>query len=181
MIKHSYDVTGNSSSGEKFIGICVSTDIMDVIKMFREKHYSVHTVNRGMQVHADSEIGIEFIGSYPYNRKDLFFSEILVAEGMYTIFKNDDLENFVKVRKQILKNLQVSYFKNHKKETMTMTDLEKWKYFLDSIGIEYNQSGTNDFIRLEINDKHLAGMINEGLDIYFGLEGSFVNFETCGD
>ncbi len=179
MIKHSYDVTGVSSSGEKFIGICVSTDIMDVIKMFREKHYFVHTVNRGMQVHADSEIGIEFIGSYPYNRKDLLFSEILVAERMYIIFRNDDLDNFVKVRKQILKNLQVSYFKNQKKEVIT--DLEKWKYFLDSIGIKYNQFGSSDFIRLEIDNKHLAGMINEGLDIYFSLEGSFVNFETCGD
>lgn len=112
MIKHSFEVTGVSNSGDNFIGKCVAYDIIEAIQIFRDKGFSVHTVQSRIQVHADSELGIEYIGEllYPDNEK-MALTETFVAQEMYKAFNKDDLENFCIVRKQILKNKPVDYFK----------------------------------------------------------------------
>lgn len=113
MIKHSYEVTGVSANGENFIGKCVTYDIIDVIQLFRDKGFSVHTVQNRIQVHADSEIGIEYINPLLYpNNETMTLTETLVAQEIYKVFNKDDLKNFCIVRKQILKKQPINYFKN---------------------------------------------------------------------
>ena len=46
--------------------------------------------------------------------KDTKETETLVALEMMKIFMRDDMENCAKVRKQILKGMEVDYFKKNK-------------------------------------------------------------------
>lgn len=110
-IKHTFEVTGVLSNGEKFIGGCVAYDILNAIQIFKDEGYSIHTVNNRVQTHADSEIGITYIQPclYPVV-KSMPLTELTVAQKMYELFQRDDYENFCKVRKQILKNQIIDYF-----------------------------------------------------------------------
>lgn len=57
-MKHRYEVSGLTSDGEEFISQCISTDIVEAIKMYREMKFSVHMIKKCEQVHADTELGI---------------------------------------------------------------------------------------------------------------------------
>lgn len=58
MTKHKYIANGISSSGEYFIGTCISKDIVAAISLFREVGLSVHGITQKEQVSADKETGI---------------------------------------------------------------------------------------------------------------------------
>ena len=117
MIKHSFEVTGVTQHGEKFVGKCISYDIMDAVQLFRDNGYSPHTVQNMVQVHKDSEIGIEYVGKLMYpDTEKMSLMETQVAQEMYKMFNRDDLENFCIVRKQILKKQPVEYFKQKSEE-----------------------------------------------------------------
>ena len=53
MYKHLFKVSGLDAQGKPFTGICVASDIIDAINMFREKHYSPRKVKQGFQMPAD--------------------------------------------------------------------------------------------------------------------------------
>ena len=117
-MKHRYEVSGVAQDGNNFCGTCVVKDIADVIPMFREKGLSIHSIYNRKQVHADSEIGIGFVGSLPlYPTDEEGIVETYVAKEMYKEFGKADMKNFAIVRKQILKHLPVEYF-NKKQEEM---------------------------------------------------------------
>lgn len=58
MTKHKYVVKGISTSGEYFIGTCISKDIIAAISLFREIGLSAHEISQKEQVNADEKIGI---------------------------------------------------------------------------------------------------------------------------
>lgn len=110
-MKYAFEVTGMLANGERFIGGCIAYDIARAIQLFRDNGYSIHTVNNRIQVHDDSEIGIVYVHPCLYFVEEyLPLTETFVAKQMYELFSHDDLENFCKVRKQILKGLKVDYF-----------------------------------------------------------------------
>ena len=58
-IKHRYVASGIIQiDGARFTGDCIATDILDAIKLFRKKTYSVHNIMIMEQVHKDSEVGV---------------------------------------------------------------------------------------------------------------------------
>lgn len=117
MMKHSFEVTGVTDGGEKFVGKCVAYDIIGAIQIFRNNGYSPHTVQNMIQVHADRKIGVEYVGKLMYPEVDkMSLTETLVAQQMYEMFNKNDLENFSIVRKQILKNMPVDYFRKKTEE-----------------------------------------------------------------
>lgn len=73
MTKNRYEVTGIcQEDGKEFYGKCVSTDIVSAIQLFRDAKFSPHTVQSRKQVSADTEIGIESISSYTYDKYGLY-------------------------------------------------------------------------------------------------------------
>lgn len=67
MTKHKYVAKGISTSGEYFIGTCISKDIIVAISLFREIGLSVHDISRKEQVNANEEIGILTTQLFPEN------------------------------------------------------------------------------------------------------------------
>jgi hypothetical protein len=55
MIKHTYEVSGLDTHGNKFTSECIDDDIIKAIEQYRGIHYSVHSINRKEQVNAKSE------------------------------------------------------------------------------------------------------------------------------
>ena len=58
MMKHRYEVVGINLSGNNFKSECIDIDIIAAIKLYREIHYSVHSITRLEQVSANAHIGI---------------------------------------------------------------------------------------------------------------------------
>lgn len=67
MTKHKYVARGISTSGEYFVGTCISKDIIAAISFFREIGLSVHDISRKEQVNANEEIGILTTQLFPEN------------------------------------------------------------------------------------------------------------------
>ena len=67
-----------------------------------------------------------------------------------------------------------------------MTDLEKWKSFLDEMRIKYKEAeykffGTNIVKRLEIDKEYICDGYDTEFNIDFNLDGSFKIFQAWGE
>ena len=59
MIKHRFIVTAMTSKGKLVSSSCIDTDMINVIKQYRDTGWNPHSVIQSSQVHADTPIGIE--------------------------------------------------------------------------------------------------------------------------
>lgn len=61
------------------------------------------------------------------------------------------------------------------------TDLNKYKYFFNEMGIDYQVITHEHQIELRVDDKHIFHGYGNQLSVCFDLEEKFVEFEAWGE
>lgn len=57
-MKHHYLIDGIDTNGNKFTSICVSDSIINALNMYKDRGYSVYSMQKLEQVSLNTEIGI---------------------------------------------------------------------------------------------------------------------------